>query len=386
MPAACPEDAETWWLRRLQAHTGLREPHKSLPRIEPHIRALSDSFTTRRDEAFRTSYATADARLAYGVFFFPQNAARTSLILDELAGLHGWTLPPEGTRRILDLGAGLGAASLAAARHPALAHPRIELTTLEAEPANLELQQRMLRELLPPTVRLLPSQADFRDIPGWAPRRTHRWDLILLSFSLNEAFQSASAAETAAWLNQAAAHLTPDGILLIIEPALQETAEKLHTVRDLLLRGNQSLHPWAPCLHRADCPALAGRKFWCHEARRWTPPASLQFLNRSLHREIETLKFTFLALGRKPSPRRPHAPTPAHCRLVSPVGKSPGRLAFHGCAADGTISTYDLLLRHLGPEAKAQWWATERGTILSGLPLRPLGTPAAYRIEPPGTV
>lgn len=377
-----PADVEDWWLRRLQAHTGLREPRKSLPKIEPHIRALSDSFTRGRADAFATSYASADARLAYGVFFFPQNYTRTTLVLDELASVHRWTLPADGTRRILDLGAGLGAAALAAARHPALTHARIELTTVEAVPANQELQQRLMRDLLPHHVKFIPRTADFRAIEVWAPRRTHRWDLILLSFSLNEAFQTDSAETTAAWLNQAAAHLTEHGLLLVIEPALKETAENLEEVRDLLLARNQKLHVWAPCLHRAACPARARGAFWCHEARRWTPPPSLLFLNKTLHREIETLKFSFLALGRCPPPRTAAAPSPTSCRLVSPVGRAHGRLRFHGCAADGTVSEYDLLQRHLDSATKKLWWTTERGTILTGLPLRPLGSPHTYRIEP----
>lgn len=376
-----PVELESWWLRRLQAQTGQRAPEKSLPRIEPAIRALSDSFTRNRADAFAVSYDDPALRLAYGIFFFPQTHVRIRIILDELVRVRQWTLPPDGTRRILDLGAGLGAAGHAAATHPALAHPRMELTTVESRPGNLALQQRFLRENLPATVRLLTHAADMRDVTTWAPRRNYRWDLILVSLSMNEAFYDRPASEAADWLRQAAAHLTPHGLLLIMEPALHATATALHRLRDHLLTHHPALHLWAPCLHRQPCPALAGGAFCCHEARAWNPPAALRLLNKTLHREIETLKFSFLVLGRQAPPALPS--TPAACRMVSPVGKSPGRYHFHGCAADGTIATYDLLLRHLDTAAKAAWWRTERGTVLRDLHLTPLGTPGNYRIQPP---
>lgn len=377
---AYPDDLETWWLRRLQAHTGIRDPARGLPKIEADIRALSDTFTKNRADQFLSSYATPAARVAYGVFFFPQSHVRTATVVDELIHVHGWSLSSTGTRRILDLGAGLGAAALAAARHPGLDHPRLEITTVEADAGNQTLQKQLFRELLPRSVRLHEHLGDFRDLPMWAPKRTHRWDLILVSFALNEAFQFQSPDETADWLNQAAAHLTPEGLLVVLEPALKETATKLEAVRDALLTRNQGLHVWAPCLHRQPCPARSNGRFWCHEARRWTPPESLKILNRSLHREIETLKFSFLALGRVPPPGGSAA---EDCRMVSPVSQSPGRYCFHGCTAGGKIGHYDLLTRHLDATAKKTWWATERGTILRGQHVQVLGGESQYRILPP---
>lgn len=373
-----PPVLEDWWLQRLQQRYGDTETAKLYSRIEPHIRLVSDSFTRDRADRFSQSYQGRENLLAYGVFFSPQTYGRTLLALEELTTVHGWT-PPAGDKcRVLDLGSGLGAASLAVIDH-LRGHPHgLEITPVEQYAPSAESHQRLVREIpaYGPPVRWNFIPGDFRKTETWAPRQNFRWDLIVLSFSLNEAFAGETPEATAEWLNQILGRLNPGGMLLVLEPALKETGERLEAVRDLLLASEKN-HVWAPCLHRAPCPARAGGQFWCHEARKWTPPSSLGRLNKNLHREIETLKFSFLALSRTPPPARTGGV--GLTRMVSPVSKTQGRLHFHGCSAHGNVGHYDLLTRHLDSAAKKAWWETERGSVLR-LEVRPLGSPDTYRI------
>ncbi len=134
--------------------------------------------------------------------------------------------------------------------------------------------------------------------------------------------------------------LAPDGLLLLIEPALQETSERLERIRDaVIMKGG--VYVWAPCLHQYPCPLLASGRFWCHEVRRWDPPESLRFLNRHLHRTENALKFSFLALGRCP----PQENIIDSFRLLSSWAKTKGKWIASGCAADGHRHEYQVLKR-----------------------------------------
>jgi ribosomal protein RSM22 (predicted rRNA methylase) len=377
-----PASLENWWHQRLLHRYGDPQPTKLYSRIEPHIRQVSDSFTRDRTEHFRESYQGKENLLAYGLFFFPQTYGRTRLIMDELTHIHGWTPPKEEKCRILDLGCGLGSSSLAAVDHLRQHPGGIEITAVEQHAPCTEIRQHLIREVsaYANPVRWNHLTGDFRNIETWAPRPNFRWDLILLSFSLNEAFSGQPPEAAAEWLDQILGRLNPGGLLIIIEPALKETSERLETIRDLLLASYKN-QVWAPCLHRMNCPARSSGQFWCHEARKWTPPESLLRLNKTLHREIETLKFSFLALSRTPPPVQGSGPN--HVRMVSPVSKSQGRLHFHGCHGGGQIGHYDLLTRHLDSVAKKKWWETERGTVLRDLNIQPLGSPDQFRLTPP---
>ncbi|MDX6765365.1 MAG: small ribosomal subunit Rsm22 family protein [Candidatus Methylacidiphilales bacterium] len=381
-PALYPSHLEAWWLERLQHRYGDTLPARLYARTLPHIRLVSDSFTRDRADQFRKSYQERENLLAYGTFFFPQTYSRVLLVLEELSRVHGWKPPTGGKCRVLDLGSGLGAGSLAVADH-LRPHPEgLEITAVEQHKTCTESHQKLIRDLgaygNPLRWNFLPG--DFREIDNWAPRPNYRWNLILLSFSFNEAFADAPPEAAAEWLHQVLGRLESGGLLVVVEPALKETAESLETVRDLLLAHDKN-HIWAPCLHRQSCPARSGGQFWCHEARKWSPPASLVLLNSSLHREIETLKFSFLALSRTPPPARDQGP--GTTRMVSPVSKTQGRMHFHGCSSDGDIHHFDLLTRHLDAAGKKAWWALERGSILNGLATQSLGGDKALRLTEP---
>jgi hypothetical protein len=107
--------------------------------------------------------------------------------------------------------------------------------------------------------------------------------------------------------------LAPDGVLILLEPALRETSRGLLQVRDRLIdRGFTIL---APCLFSGPCPALKRERDFCHDSA----PAIVA--NRS------RVDFSYMVFRR-------HAPTkqsPLRYRVVSDAMKDKGRLRFFVC-------------------------------------------------------
>jgi Mitochondrial small ribosomal subunit Rsm22 len=99
--------------------------------------------------------------------------------------------------------------------------------------------------------------------------------------------------------------LAPDGSLVIVEPALRDRTRHLHAVRDAILaRGfggapqetRGGLTVFAPCLHAAECPALAHPGDWCHEDLAVDLPPWLVPVARGAGLRWEGLTFSYLVL------------------------------------------------------------------------------------------
>ena len=116
MTPTYPVELETHWLQVAQAETRATTIRDVLHRLRPDIVRLADRFTTARpaDAAAAAPYLR-DTRscAAYSLFFAPQTYARLSLILAELPPFPATAQP----LRVLDLGAGTGAASWALLDH-----------------------------------------------------------------------------------------------------------------------------------------------------------------------------------------------------------------------------------------------------------------------------
>ncbi|HMP77247.1 MAG TPA: small ribosomal subunit Rsm22 family protein [Kiritimatiellia bacterium] len=367
-----PGQLEHFWREQARrAWDFLPEP-ALLDRVRPHVQALSDRFTTERTGIASDYGDDADARIAYGLFFFPQTFVRTLVVLEEC-----WRPPAEGSVRILDLGAGTGAAGLAA------------LHRLGGRPARLLAVDRsagslaVLRDAAAECNALWPGagvETDQSDLTARSDR-TDLFDLILCSFALNELAERDPAFDGAAWLRGLLARLAPGGLLVVIEPALKVTAQRLEALRDRV-----AAEGWArivgPCLHHGPCPLRAEGRFWCHEVRRWNPPPFAEKINRTLFRDLPHLKFSFLALaGGASSPSEPLSPTDAsRARLVAPMTEERGKFVTRGCAADGALHDYEVLTRHLDRDRRAAVAAIERGARVAWGNLTRLGN-GALRAE-----
>jgi SAM-dependent methyltransferase len=379
---------ENFWLRKAVAVTGGGEiagdAASALERLRPAVRRVSDLFTTERPAAGAFPDYAADPALlaAYGLFFFPQSFERARIALDYVTRFREWRPAPPAGRpaRVLDLGSGAGPCGLAAAKTlvELAAGNGVHLTAFDHSPAALAA----LREIVATTgggiVKTETVAADLRRacaaLDALPPQ-----DLIVAGFVANEIF-GADAAGLRAWLDRLCAKLAPRGLLLVLEPALRDCAFALENAASALAAEGRR-HRWAP--EFAERPPVSPLKAedearHPHEVRRWSPPASLEFLNRHLFREIGVLKFCYAAFANEPPP--PVAPRDAAgvpllaLRLVSPLDIQKARLV---CAVSDDARrrrfTLEIPTRGLAKRAVkdlAAFW--ERGDILAV-------TPAAMR-------
>ena len=364
------EPVERWWLDRV----GESDVH-TLENLHRNASVLSDHFTVKRDKGFPDYFKKPGHLLAYGVYFHPQSWARTRLPLLEAIQHRGWTPGDHGDIHVLDVGSGPGSACLSALElfQDNFPDRKTKVTAVDQSPHALDALRRChanLRDLWPgSTLRTQAKNLRHRASLFYGGR--DRFDLVLLSFSLNE-FSAGSPPEEVAELLRTCCRklLKKHGLLLILEPALKETSQNLRTVADTLL-AEGSLHNWGPYLHPGPCPLQSSNKFWCHEVRRWKPPESMLYVNRRMQRRIHELKFSFVALSPTPAPRVPESAE--HFRLVSPMSRMKGHFLMTGVAGDGKDHAYELMFRNLDSAQKRTLRKIERGDILQVRNLQPVG-------------
>ena len=367
-PGAYPPALENIWRARADA-AGLFQG------LETRVARLSDAFTVERAERLAEDYlADPDGRLSYGLFFFPQTFMRMRWTLAEARAAAGAPAPGGNPLRVLDLGAGPGASALACAA--TFAGRETRLTLLDRSAAALAEAENVFaaaREAVCPHASLETRVGDLRDPPETAGG----WHLITAGFSLNEAFDTAGDANMAVWAEEALARLAPGGWLVLLEPGTQPAARRLMALRDGWAAADR-IRILGPCPHRRPCPLGGVADSWCHEVRRWQPPESLERLNRRLFREVQVLKFSFLAVARE-------APVAfgSYGRFIAPVHKAAGRLVSTVCGADGERHPVEWLTRGLTRAEKIDLTERERGDLVDLAGARLLGDgrtlrPAAF--------
>lgn len=354
--------------------------------LEATVQKLSDGFTCRRPERFADYFASAETRSAYGLFFSPQSFVRTQLVLDELTRLRGWCCPKEV--RILDVGAGLGACGMAAALflRDQCGAQSVRLSALDHSPRALEDIQRCLRENAAEFSGITLENTFARKLPDFlkkAPVGQQGYDVIVAGFAFNELWGHGDLAENRQLIDQLGDHLSENGLLVVLEPALKETALALQAVSDLMAAEPRRLLRWGPYWGNFPCPLRAQGKYWAHEVRRWNPPESLRQLNRRLWREIGELKFHWAAWGRRPAPA---ADTTAHVlRLSTPFSKLKGRFEGAGVTPDGAHIRIDLPLKTLDKQSLDRCEQFERGDTLFLASVEVL-EPTRWRIPSPEAI
>jgi SAM-dependent methyltransferase len=262
-----------------------------------------------------------------------------------------------------------------------------------------------------PGVRVRTVVADAREwVHGALPRESEAYDLIVIGFALNEMLPAADKLEPRLeFMRSLRRALSERGLVLILEPALRETAEALQELSDTLggqegkalsshgaIRGRlgeASLPRWGPYLSDHRCPLRTEGKFWNHEVRRWNAPASIALLNRQLWREIDALKFSYALHGRSAPPVLSENFTNAGqeadsltARLVSPLRLQKGGFIAACVADDGVKYTLDIPIRGLPKEEIERLEKIERGDILALRGLKPLGAPRTLRLPTPAAI
>lgn len=226
----------------------------------------------------------------------PRTEAALARVLAEVYGARG-TAPP---RRAIDLGAGTGAVG------------RV-LRARFGESFEVVAVDRMGG---PGLVRANLA-VELPAVPG-GPGGGGRFDLVVAAHLLNELFVDRTPAERVALrarrVRAWSTLLAPNGVLILLEPALRETSRALLAVRDQLL--SAGLQVVAPCFWTGPCPALALDRDWCHDA---APVPSKPRVD-----------FSYLVLRAEPVP-----PAPTLYRIVSDPMPEKGRLRLFVCGPQG---------------------------------------------------
>jgi ribosomal protein RSM22 (predicted rRNA methylase) len=257
-----------------------------LPALKRAAAALSDAYRSGKPSRIRSDEDVA----AYLATRMPATYAAARAVLDELPSL--------AVTSILDVGAGTGAASLAAReRFPEAS----AFTLIERDPSLADAA----REWLPAAHIVTADITTLRDLPAH--------DIVIAAYSLGEIERDLtgllwSAARTA---------------LIVIEPGTPHGASRIAAIREQLLALGAFMA--APCPAAMPCPLLAPD--WCHFAARVE--------RSSLHRKLkggdlgyEDEKFSYVAVVRDPLPL-------TGARVLRHPQHRPGLIELELCTVNG---------------------------------------------------
>lgn len=281
---------------------------------------LSRLFTTAR-ATLPLHYLDDPAHAsAYHSYFLPVNLSKVQVLLDELSEVRDMEAS-DHPMAVLDLGCGPGTGALALLdwlwhRSPERAKS-VSVLAADASHAPLRDAERLweayCQEVGISTSGLRCIEGNLEHpLKGDLGKQIVRggpYDLIIMANCLNELFTGwvDPPAEQAAVVGQLLPFLAPHGTIMIVEPALRQTARALHHMRNHLLK--QGLCTvYSPCLHEGACPALDHPDDWCHEERPWQTPPSIAALDQKVGFIKDALKFSYLLLrtdGRTIVPRSP---------------------------------------------------------------------------------
>jgi ribosomal protein RSM22 (predicted rRNA methylase) len=241
---------------------------------------------------------------AYAAYRAPATYAAAVDVLGRAAThLPGWQ-----PRSVLDVGAGPGVASWAAAAvWPAIAR----FTLVEAEPEMIEAGRRLAAAA--PSTALAAAHW----VHGDAAVDVENADLVLASYVLGELGERSSRSVALQLWSRT------DGAVAFIEPGTPAGYRRVIATRSLLVSAGG--HTAAPCPHDEACP-LVGND-WCHFARR-LPRNEAHRSVKGAARGFEDEKFSYVVLSRGEA-------TPAAARVIRPPLIRSGHVHLDTCGPDG---------------------------------------------------
>ncbi len=361
---------ENFWLEKAKIALGVPAETSNqavLEKIRPAVAELSDLFTKERPKNFRDYMSEKIALAAYGLFFFQQSFARAEFAAKRLTEFCARG-NDKNSFKILDLGSGAAPCAFAFANvlHEKFPAAEIEILAVDRSRNALNLVPEIAKKI---AGNWLKIETFAEDLKNFSPQKNKNFDFAILGFSLNEivpADAPESVEKTLEFFKKISATLNDAGTLVALEPALKLTSERLQKVGDFFAEfPGTPFFRVAPELGNHVDPQLASGETWNHEVRRWNVPATLEFLNRKLFREVSVLKFSWRALAKKPLslPNLP-AGTSEFLRLISPIEITKPALRFSAVNAAGTRLNIEIPTRNFSKnECKkiAEKW--ERGDI-----------------------
>lgn len=284
------------WLRDAVEELAAAIPQRDLARAAAE---LSDAY--RAGNYSRAPLDSAARRIAYLVQRMPATYAACARVFEEIRSL----APAFAPKKMLDLGAGPGTASLAAAGQ----WPELEIATRVERDVDLIMAgERIAKALghpsvtnfywekdgLPEFLRTLKLDSDEYPESTVNARRSNGFDIVVFSYVLGEV---PALVQRRLLLD---AWRFCRAMIVLLEPGTPRGFSNVLAARDLL--GPLGAHILAPC-PRSDphtCP-MAAAGDWCHFAQRVE--------RSSLHRQLkggelgyEDEKFSYVVLSRQPLP------------------------------------------------------------------------------------
>jgi len=351
-----PEVAESYWLNFVEELTGLND-EEALEKITPAVAKLSDLFTVDRPEKKFPDYFSDNELLgAYGLFFLPQSFVRTTFALRFITEARQWKVPST-CLRILDLGSGPGSCGIACAHYfKELGLTQIELNALDHSATALAALEPFSKVVLGNKSEVKTRIGDAHRAETWPEGQ---FDIIIAGFVLNE-MKSLSHQAIIQWVESMKDKLTPDGLILILEPALKITSQRLQKISDSIAAQN-IITRVGPELDACPCPQLHEGIHWSHEVRQWQIPSTTEYINRKLHRDLRDVRFTFAAFSNQKIP--PLVKTAV--RIVSDIQIIKGLIRFIG-VQNGQLQTIEVSTRGLSKhDVKVLASKFERGDLVS---------------------
>jgi hypothetical protein len=357
-----PQWLEGWWVDRACRHYGVARFEDCLPHLEKAVERVSESFNANTNGETPDYQGNPELMLAYGLFYFPQSFTRVQFALSQILD-QGWKPPTERPVRLLDLGAGAGAAGFGAAAM--LQWPQIEGWALDHSDSALRIHAEL--SAIAPAQSWQQIQIDLRHPQK---RRLPKMHVILLSFALNETATHEKTLDF--WLRR----LHPRGVLVVLEPFSKDSVVRLNHYRDRIAK-ETNYRIVSPVTPLPDYPMLKTKD--CEYVREWRLPQSLLLLNRNLRRSIAILKFCFLAIS-----HRNEMPLPtgaSHFYLIAPFLQAKGKWMAAGYASDGVRREYEILSRHLTPELKRKLHAFKAGDLVRASNVHPAGDRFRFTLD-----
>lgn len=300
--------------------------------VAAHVKALSDSFTKKRNELPRNYLSDLDRRRAYIAGFLLPNAAKVLHCLNEASELKA--LSKNKKISMLDLGCGPATASLAASLFFGRKR-RLSVTAVEQSKQILQDGKALFESLG------LPGRTFEPIIQGITPSKINRelearqFEIIVVGNLLNEFDDKELSFKLINGL--ITDHLTDDGVLIIIDPALKKTTRPIMAMRDRLLSAG-GIDVMAPCLHMSDCPMLkANDRDWCHFYLEWKRPELIKQLDELTGLDRKHLKMSYFILRRTGDNSKTSKQNPKHWRVVSSPLISKGKRELMLCGACGDL-------------------------------------------------
>jgi hypothetical protein len=327
--------------------------------VAPHVERLTELFNrldsekpnSGLDKYWRKGSNPENLRLAYFLSFMPGNLYRMASVWSELSRLgFRWNTgenPETANFRAVEFGAGPATGSsgiLAGEAHAPVGLPTNgNFALIEQDRGTLRLGERFFeafrQHLGLPAYSTRPFHRKLELRQGWLPSSAPSFHLWLMSFVLNE-FHESPQQLAASLLKSWDKHLEPEGLAILVEPALRLQSRRILELRQAVLDQDRSgeFQVLLPCLGHQICGALADAEDWCHEEVAWWRPPYLKLLDEMTGLDRKSLPFSYLVVTRSRRPREEILPALAKARtthrLVSPAFKVGNDWEFYTCGTE----------------------------------------------------